>query len=32
VRKPDGTTDAEFAAASLAANVILNLDEFVTRE
>jgi hypothetical protein len=32
VRKPDGTTDAEFAAASLAANVILNLDEFVMRE
>ena len=32
VRKPDGTTDAEFAAASLVANVILNLDEFVMRE
>ena len=32
VRKPEGTTDAEFAAASLAANVILNLDEFVMRE
>jgi hypothetical protein len=32
VRKPDGTTDAEFAAASLAATVMLNLDEFVMRE
>jgi len=32
VRKPDGSSDAEFAAASLAANVILNLDEFVMRE
>jgi hypothetical protein len=32
VRKPEGVTDAEFAAASLAANVILNLDEFVMRE
>jgi hypothetical protein len=32
VRKPAGATDAEFAAASVAANVILNLDEFVTRE
>ena len=32
VRKPAGATDAEFAAASVAANVILNLDEFVMRE
>ncbi len=32
VRKPEGVADADFAAASLAANVILNLDEFVMRE
>ncbi|MFM7184096.1 MAG: PSD1 and planctomycete cytochrome C domain-containing protein [Planctomycetota bacterium] len=32
VRKPDDTSDAEFAAASMTANVILNLDEFVMRE
>jgi hypothetical protein len=32
VRKPDDASDAEFAAYSLAANVIINLDEFVMRE
>jgi hypothetical protein len=32
VRKPDDVSAAEFAAYSLAANVILNLDEFVMRE
>jgi len=32
VRKPDDVSDAEFAAYSLAANVIINLDEFVMRE
>jgi hypothetical protein len=31
-RKPDGVAAPEFAAYSLAANVIVNLDEFVVRE
>jgi hypothetical protein len=32
VRKPEGVAAPEFAAYSLAANVIINLDEFVMRE
>ncbi|NBT14220.1 MAG: DUF1553 domain-containing protein, partial [Planctomycetia bacterium] len=32
VKKPDGVAGPEFAAYSLAANVIINLDEFVMRE
>ena len=32
VTKPEGVTAAEFSAYSLAANVIINLDEFVMRE
>ena len=32
VKKPDGIAAPEFAAYSLAANVIINLDEFVMRE
>ncbi|MGB8855015.1 MAG: PSD1 and planctomycete cytochrome C domain-containing protein [Pirellulales bacterium] len=32
VKKPDTVPAADFAAYSLAANVIINLDEFVTRE
>ena len=32
VKKPDTVPAAEFAAYSLAANVIINLDEFVMRE
>ncbi|MFM9058699.1 MAG: PSD1 and planctomycete cytochrome C domain-containing protein [Planctomycetaceae bacterium] len=32
VKKPDGVAAPEFAAYSLAANVIINLDEFVMRE
>lgn len=32
VKKPDGVPAPEFAAYSLAANVIINLDEFVMRE
>jgi hypothetical protein len=32
VKKPDTVPASEFAAYSLAANVILNLDEFVMRE
>jgi len=32
VRKPDGVADAEFAACSLTASVIINLDEYVMRE
>jgi len=32
VKKPDATPAPEFAAYSLAANVIINLDEFVMRE
>lgn len=32
VRKPAGVAAPEFAAYSLAGNVIINLDEFVMRE
>jgi hypothetical protein len=32
VKRPEGVPAAEFAAYSLAANVIINLDEFVMRE
>ncbi|NDC54940.1 MAG: hypothetical protein EBZ74_11855, partial [Planctomycetia bacterium] len=32
VKKPDGVAAPEFAAYALAANVIINLDEFVMRE
>jgi hypothetical protein len=32
VKPPEGVPVAEFAAYSLAANVIINLDEFVMRE
>jgi len=32
VKKPDAVPAPEFAAYSLAANVIINLDEFVMRE
>jgi hypothetical protein len=32
VQKPEGVPAAEFAAYTLSANVLINLDEFVMRE